>query len=199
MAQDYLQSVSEVYAQAIFELAKESSLLEQVGEDLAGISQCIDADKEFAEFLATPSVSVDEKNKVLDRLFGGKVEALTLDLLKVLTTRERLEAIRQISKEYNTLLDFRVGRAYGTITTAVELSADDFEALRKSICENLGKELILDCKVDPDIIAGMKLKIGNSILDGSVRNILSQIAEKMRTQILPDITLMVEDTGNIDS
>ncbi len=192
MAKEYLQSVSDVYAKAIFDLAKENSLLEKIGDDLAGISQCIDDDDDFAQFLASPSISNSEKAQLIEKAFTGKVEPLTEDFLKVLVQRDRLEALRTINQSFIALRDEKEGRVYGTITTAVKLSDDQEQQVRNSVCESLGKDVILTCEVDPDIIGGMTLKIGNKFIDGSILKSLKSVAAALRSQKLADMSSIIE-------
>lgn len=192
MAKDYVQSVAEVYAQAIFKLAEEKGLTDEVGNDLDSVSKLVSGDKDFAEFLASPSISQLSKSDLLGKVFAGKVNALTEDTLGVLARRDRLEAIVALADCYRRMLDEKAGRIYGTLTTAVTLSETEFVNLKQRIGEMLGKEIVLKPATDPDIIGGMILKIGNKNIDGSLRRRLTLAASGLRNQKLTDVKLMIE-------
>ena len=179
MAKDYLYSVAEIYAQAVYELAQEQSLLDAVTNDLTSISECVSSDDDFAHFLASPSISVKDKTNVLTKIFHGKVEDLTMDFLKVLAARERLETLLYIHKAYKAMIDKAAGRVEGLLTTAVELSDQELTKITDSVSQSLNKTVILKTTVDPAIIGGIQLKIGNISIDGSIRRQLAEMAAKI--------------------
>ena len=179
MAKDYLYSVAEIYAQAVYELAEEKQALTVIADDLAAISESVKADKEFEHFLASPSISGKDKLTVLNNVFADKVDELTMDFLKVLNARDRLETLVYINRAFITMLDKAHGRVEGLLTTAVELSEDEITQITKTVSDSLGKKVILTANVDPSIIGGMQLKIGNTSIDGSIRKQLTDMAARL--------------------
>ncbi len=192
MAKDYLYSVAEIYAQAVYELAEQQQLLQVVADNLAAISECVMSDKDFDHFLASPSISENDKTAVLTKVFTGKIDDLTMDFLKVLSDRNRLETIVYVYKAYKAMLDRASGRIEGTLTTAVKLSDEEIDKITRSVGQSLGKNVSLNTCIDPDILGGLQLKIGNMSFDGSIRKQLNELAVKIKNY-QPDATAISEE------
>ena len=192
MAKDYLYSVAEIYAQAVYELAEQQDLLQVVNDDLETICECVVSDKDFEHFLASPSISENDKTALLIKVFDGKVDGLTMDFLKVLSARDRLETIVYINKAYKTMLDKANGRVDGILTTAIQLTSEEINTITKSIGQSLGKNVKLNITVNPEIIGGMQLQIGNMSIDGSIRKQLAEFAAKLSSH-QPGITAISEE------
>ena len=190
--QEYIEQVSEIYAKAIFDLAKDTSAVDDIGEDLQQISLCIDDDKEFAEFLASPSISTSAKMQVVTKIFDGKVNELTMNMLMVMAQRDRLELLRTVYSSYKSMQDDISGRIYGTITTAYQLDDSAMESVRVEVSTALSKDITLKYKVDPSIIGGMTLQIGTRFIDGSIQNKLAKMAKTFMKNKLTDPDSVIE-------
>ncbi|MBN2841454.1 MAG: ATP synthase F1 subunit delta [Sedimentisphaerales bacterium] len=193
MAKDHIQAVAEVYTRAIFQLAQERSLTEQVGDDLRGISELIGNEADFAHFLASPAISQGDKCELLKKAFSGQIEELTEDLLMVLAQRDRLNVLQEIAGCYQDMLNEVSGIVFGKVTTAVPLADSEFSGLSASIGASLGRKIQLTPVVDPSIIGGMILQIGNKNIDGSLRRRLERVSVQLKSQKIADVQLMIEN------
>ncbi len=193
MAKDHVQAVADVYAQAIFQLAQEQSLTEQIGDDLRGISELIGKEADFAHFLASPAISQVDKSELLKKVFSGQIENLTEDLLMVLAQRDRLNVLQEIAKSYQDMLNEVSGILFGKVTTAVPLSESEFSDLTGRIGSSLGRKVELERIVEPAIIGGMVLQVGNKNIDGSLRRRLEQVSVQLKSQKIADVQLMIEN------
>lgn len=170
------------YTRALFELADEDKALDRTARDLHQFAQAIEGSEELREVLRNPSVSASAKREVLDavlkRLLVGR---LTHNFIMVLLEKRRVLLVASVAEEFQRLLDGRSGRIRAEVTSATPLGATDLARIRDSLQGALGaKEVTVDAKVDPALIGGIITRIGNIVLDGSVRNRI----ESMRDHLL---------------
>ena len=180
MSSNQGQSVGQVYAVALFELALEQDQSESVGTELNHLSKLIEANPEFDGFLKSPAISQEQKKKFFQRVFTGKLSEMVMDFLMVLTDKDRLGQLRAIQSFYSDLEDRRAGRVWGELTTAVAVSDKQTAAIEKRIGKTLGKKLSLTRKVDESIIGGMVLTIGGQVINATVREDLKRFLKRCR-------------------
>ncbi len=167
------------YAQALLELADSRGITTQVAEELAGIAHVVEQDRTFAAYLADASVGHGERATLIDNVFGGRASELLVAYLKLLNTKGRLGDIRGIAEAFKRLLDERAGNVDVTVTVAQPLSDHDLEGVRQQISNKLGKNASVTQTVDDSIIGGIILKIGDSLIDGSVKTQLETIKKRL--------------------
>lgn len=180
MSSNHGQSVGQVYAEALFELALEQGQSESVGTELNLLSELIETDREFSSFLESPAVGQEQKKRFFQRVFAGKLSELVTDFLMVLTDKYRLGQLRAIRKFYSELEDQYAGRICGELTTAVAVDDTQVAAIANRIGKKLGKTLNLTSKVDESIIGGMVLTVGDRIVDATVRGDLERFSQRCR-------------------
>ena len=180
MAADDIQAIGRVYATAIFELAWESQQADTVRLELAELIEHLDRDEEFVVFLESPAISRDKKKQMLSRVFGDIFTELMTNFLMVLADKDRLALLRPIMQSYADLEDVHAGRVKGRLRTAVPLSKNDEIRLTEQISRALRKTVALQTSVDPSILGGLVLTIGDTLLDGSVRSSLQRFAQQLR-------------------
>lgn len=179
MAQQDETATLSSYAQAILELADARGITQQVADDIESIAGLIQQDVTFGKYLADPSVSVAEREGVIDRTFGGRTDSILLAFLKLLNTRNRLGQLPGIAKAFKGLLDARSGNVNVEVTVAQTLPSNELEDVRQQLSRKLGKNALVSQKVDESIIGGIVLKIGDSLIDGSVKSQLETLKRKM--------------------
>jgi F-type H+-transporting ATPase subunit delta len=179
MAQQDQTATHTSYAQALLELADSRGITQQVTDDVAGIAQLIEQDATFGQYLSDPSISSTEREGVIDRTFGGRTDGVVIAFLKLLNTRNRLGEFPGIAKAFKKLLDARSGNVNVEVTVAQTLPPDELENVRQQISHKLGKNAVVTQKVDESIIGGLVLKIGDSLIDGSVKAQLETLKRKM--------------------
>ena len=168
------------WARALLELAETQQQMEPIGAELAQIATIARDDSTFARFLADPSVSQQQRGEILKTAFAGKVNPLLSSFLGVMNARNSLRSLVEVADAYQDLLDEKLGKVEVDVTVAQSLSPQDLNAVRKRISEALKKDAVVHQKVDDRIIGGMVLRVGDRLIDGSVKAQL----EAMHDQLL---------------
>jgi F-type H+-transporting ATPase subunit delta len=180
-----VNSLARIYAASLFELAEVDGGLpncETTGLELGEVAAAAQAEPSFREFLRSPVVSTADKEATLRRIFGdGRVSDLLLRFLLVLNKKGRLDQVSGIGEAYTQLLWERTGRVEVDVFSAEPLDEDLAEIVRRRIGEALGKEAVLRSNVDADLIGGLKLRVGDRMIDASVATRLGRIRETLNT------------------
>ncbi len=172
--------VARRYAHALFALEKKAgqAALEQAGANLNDLAALIAQSPELARFFRNPTFSAKEKQAVLAAL-GDKLSLSTSvrDFCALLADKGRLGALSAIAAQYGALLDAEKGVTRGELVTAVELGEEKRNKLLAQLEKKAGSSLSLEFKVDPAILGGMRLKIGDKVLDASLMAQLSLLKD----------------------
>lgn len=170
-----------VYASAGLNAAGGIGEQEQVVNELEAIvGEVLSLDSRLQQILASVLIAAEEKVAMLDRMFGGKVSTTTLNLLKVMARHKRLNLLRDVAKVSRTLWQDRSGRIPVELETANELDATLEREILVAFGDVLGADPIVTQRVNPDLIAGFVIRVGDRVYDGSVRTRL----EKMRVNMI---------------
>jgi len=137
------------------------------------------AENRLEEVLASPLVPHEEKQGILDRLLGGRIERLLLNFLKVVSRRGRLDCLRAIHRQARLQFDRLRGRVQVQLTTATPLGHDAAERLKQQLQTALGAEPILSQRVDSGLIGGAMVRVGDTVYDGSVAGQLELVRQQM--------------------
>jgi F-type H+-transporting ATPase subunit delta len=172
--------VASRYAKSLLDLALEKGILEPVQQDMALFTKTVKENRDFALFLGNPIINHDKKLAVLKSLFTGKVTDLTLKFFLLLTQKNR-EAIlasvaTEFEKQYNTLKGIQIAH----VTTAVPLTPVLRAQLNQKVAQQTGKTIQLQENVDPDLIGGLILRIGDIQVDDSIRTNLRNLKSKFK-------------------
>ena len=165
------------YAQAAFELASERGELEnwQTGlNQVAGIA----ADGKLMSMLENPKLPFEAKQAILKEHLGT-MDPLVGNLTYLLMTRGKLRILGDISQHYERLLDRHHGIVHAEVLTAVPLHDEDRERLSRRFTELVRRTVIIDSRIDPSILGGFKAKIGDTLIDGSIRNTLESMKKSL--------------------
>lgn len=165
------------YAQAVFEIAQKSSQLESWQTDLRKIVDTV-TDAALAAFLESPKVHFKEKEQVLSERLA-MVSPLSLNLVRLLIVRGRLEIVGEIADEYQRLLDSYHGIEQAELTTAVPLNNGEEREITRHLEEIVGKKLVVRSKVNSGLIGGMIARVSGKLLDGSTRSNLEALKREM--------------------
>lgn len=174
----HMASVS--YAQAMLDLANQNQQAEAIGQELQDLAKVIDASPSFQAFLHDPAISVVERQKLLDRVFKGKVNPLVHNTLGVMNNKGRLGLLREVIDAYHDLLDEQLGKIEVDLTVARRLDGPELEMVRQKVAQALKKEVVLHQYVDEKIIGGLVLRVQDKLIDASV---LSQL-EGMKRRLM---------------
>jgi F-type H+-transporting ATPase subunit delta len=161
--------LAKLYAEALLVTAPPSSL-DSIGKELDSfVSGVLDKDPQVEAFLASPAIGKKVKLAVLDKALPGHASDLMRGLFATLARNSRLDLVRGIAATYRNLLDVREGRVRVKVTTAAELSDAQRGTLSTTLSNMLKKTPVLDVRVEPDILGGMVVQVGDRVIDTSVR------------------------------
>jgi F-type H+-transporting ATPase subunit delta len=181
------QRVAAIYANALVGAAEKSGKLDTVVAELESVAATLAAYPEFESVLGSALVTHEEKVQILERTFGKKLSPLLLDFLKVLSQRGRLEVIRAVYVQVQQLYDELRGRVRVDVLTATPLDDSQSRTLEASLRRILGGEPQMRPTVDPAIIGGVVLRVGDTVYDGSVARQLHQVREQMINRSVHEI------------
>lgn len=175
------QIASKRYALALFNAAEsgEDGLTEQIQKELSFISDLWQKNAELRAFLEAPQISGEEKEKVLQTTFKGKISELLLQFLFFLLSKGRLENIFGINTQYDKLLKEKEGLVEAQVITASPLDEGLSVSLKEKMEKKTGKKVSLIFKLDPEIIGGIRVIVGNQIIDHSIRTELDKLRENL--------------------
>lgn len=170
------------YAKAIFELAQEGdgSETEAWPARLAAVKAVL-TDGMALQVFSSPAVPSARRVELVSELRTPEMGEGGLNLARLLVAAGRPELIDGIIEEYGALADAAAGRVRATATTAVELDAGERERIARGLSERLGKEVRLEVRVDPAIVGGMVLQVGDRLIDASVATRLQQLRRRLAT------------------
>ena len=173
-----MEGIADVYGRSLFEAAQDSDHLDVIRDQLGQFADALDADHELQVFFFSPYFSTQEKKDGLHKMVDG-AEPFFLNFLELLLENHRMPALFRIRRDYekrwqehNRLLPVQV-------TSAVELDDETVRHIGDRISEQTGRRVDLSSSVEPDILGGIVVRVGNQVLDASIRNRL----ETLRKQV----------------
>ena len=169
------------YAEALLRTAKPAGTLVACAESYAGVLEVMAASRELVIFLDSPQVREQEKKEVLKKVFGPHLEPVLLDFFNLLLDRNRIELLRDIGTMFAELVEADQGLVRVGVVTAIALPADLETKLRDKLAHVTGKSVILDKKVDPAVIGGVRVTLGDRVIDGTVRTNLDRLRKTLAT------------------
>lgn len=169
------------YAKAIFTIGQEQENYEEYNEVLQGVATLFTETPEVADALTNPLYPMDVKEKVMTDLVASiGVDAVMGNFLNLLVQKKRAEILPEIADAYKTMVDEAKNISHGNVISAVELS-DELKNNIQTVLEKLtGKKVELTTSVDPSIIGGMVAKVGDLVLDGSIKTQLAGLKDSIK-------------------
>jgi F-type H+-transporting ATPase subunit delta len=173
-----MEEIAAVYARSLFEVAKEQGKLDEVRQQLGEFADAMEADRELQVFFFSPYFSTQEKQDGLDRAVSGADPAV-LNFLKLLIENHRMPVLLRVRRAYDALWDEENKLLPVSVTSAVELDKSTVKQIGDRIAEQTGRKVELSATVEPDILGGIVVRVGNQVLDASVRNRLEQLRKQV--------------------
>ena len=175
-----VQAVARRYAAALADVVTQRGEAREVQQELAAWSDMLRTNPNLYEVFANPTIALDKKRAVLKRLLEiGKPRPATANFLKVLLQNQRLTELDEINRRFADVLDVRAGVVAARVTSARPVPAATQQTLEARLHSLTGKKVRIEFDTDASIIGGLVTRIGSTVYDGSVRNQLEQIKEKM--------------------
>jgi len=173
------ESAARRYAEAAFSVATRDDTVEAWRSELDSAATIV-AEERIGRALANPSIPLDTRLATAQETFGRLVGRQTLNLIGLMLRRGRIEELPRLAAEFRRLDDERQGITHATATSASALTADEVRALTKRLEQETGGRVQLDIEVDPSLLGGLVVRVGDRLIDGSVRSRL----ERLRNQLV---------------
>ena len=171
------------YAQSLLELASEQKQAEPADVELAALRTIVEQTPSAREIFTNPAIGIAERQQILDRIFRGRISELVFNLLGVMNQHDRLGLIAEVAQAYHDMLDVQLGKVEVDLIVAHALDSDALVAAQQKISAALGKTAVVNQRVDESIIGGIIVKVGDKLIDSSVKHQL----EAMKQQLLASV------------
>jgi F-type H+-transporting ATPase subunit delta len=172
------QQIGTVYAKALLGAAEKAGQSDQVVEELGSfVVDVLDKLPKFQAALSSPRISHEEKTAMLDRALAGKMTPLLLNFLKVVSRHSRLDCLRAVAVAARNQLNEMRGRVEVLLKTAAPISNTLREQIVQQLTKMLGKEIVLRTQLDPEMLGGLIVRVGDTVFDGSLTAKLTGIRE----------------------
>lgn len=168
--------ISNIYGEALFELAVEEEKTDAMLEEIAGIKNVFLENPEYIKFLNHPRISAEEKIKTTETIFAGRIDKQLVGFLSIIITKGRCESLMEILDYFlDRIKEFKgIGVAY--VTTPFELPKEKKEAICKKLLATTSfKEMEMHYAINPDLLGGMQIRIGDRVVDSSIQTKLNQL------------------------
>jgi F-type H+-transporting ATPase subunit delta len=178
-AQDRHSVVARNYAEALLALARKAGDVPGWGRMMQEIADAVATDPQLRTFLESPRVPAERKNAALGRAFQDRYPRLLVRFLQALVSKGRQRQIGNVAREYAALVDEAEGRVHAQVTLAVAPTEADRAAIAASLSRRIGKQVVPHVTVRPEILGGVIVRVGDSVLDGSVRRRLGRLRHQL--------------------
>ena len=175
-----MEHIARVYAEALFGVAKEKGKLDAIREQLGQFADALKGSRDLQLFFFSPYFSSAEKGDGLKKAITG-AEPELVNFLELLIEKHRMPVIFRMRRQFDSLWDKENKRLGVTVTSAVELDPEVAERIGSEIEEQTGNAVELESRVDPDILGGLVVQVGNMVLDTSIQNRLEKLRKSVAT------------------
>lgn len=189
-----MEEVAQVYARALFEVASERVVLDTVRDELAQFADALRSNRQLEIFFFSPYFSTAEKKDGLSRMVEGADQTF-MNFLEALIERQRMPELFRIRERFDALWEAEMKLLPVEVTSAVELDEETVRTIGERIGSGTGNRIQLTSVVDPSVLGGISIRVGNLILDASVRNKLNLLRKQVAQAGLPSL---VKEPTNAD-
>jgi F-type H+-transporting ATPase subunit delta len=172
-------TIARNYAEALLELARRAGDLHGWGVMLDEVATAVTRDERLRNFLESPRVPATRKNEIIMKAFGSVLPRPFVRFLQALVTHRRQMLIPDVAREYHGLVDEVEGRVHAAVTVARETTEEDRELIRTRLSSAIGKDVVPHFYVNPGILGGLVVRVGDMVMDGSVRRRLGVLRSRM--------------------
>lgn len=163
------------YALALYKVAEEKNKVEEYLEDLRKICDIIDNNKEFYEVIKYPQISTKQKKKIFNDVFKGKIDEELLSFLLILIEKGRILYLRQKLHQMEQIHLEKENKVVAEVKSVIELTEDQTLKLKEKLEKKYNKTVIIKHEIDKSIIGGLYVRVGNDVIDGSVKSRLEDM------------------------
>jgi F-type H+-transporting ATPase subunit delta len=180
-------SIASVYADALLGQLPGDPEAEEVTEELDAIVDLLDSIDGFEGLLTAALITGADRCEMVQRIFHGRVSEVVEAVLVVMADAGRLGLLRTLRRVFRSKLNARQGKLEVTVISAVQLSDQQRDEVRAALTESLRGEVVLTCRVDPDLLGGVVIHVGDHVYDASIRAELKSVQARLRRDIHLDI------------
>jgi F-type H+-transporting ATPase subunit delta len=167
------------YAETLLTLAKREGQQDEWGALLEAVADAMRQDKTFKTFLGSPKIAASQKIEILEKALGKRIPHLFLRFLETVIMKRRQMVIPEIASEYRALIDEEEDRVHAHVVVAREPAEPERDALARQLSRLFGKRVVPHISLNPAIIGGVIVKVGDTVMDGSVRRRLATLRSRM--------------------
>ena len=176
-----MASMAGRYAAALFEIAKDEKQFAQVEKDVKTFQDMLDASEDLRRLVRSPVISAENQAAALAALLQKtEISNLTANFLKVIARNRRLFAVGDMLKSFRALLARERGEVSADVASAHPLSAEQMNALKDTLKAQMGKDVQINTRVDPNLLGGLVVKVGSRMIDSSLRTKLNNLKVAMK-------------------
>ena len=168
------------YAEALFRIVRAEGELDRVEDELFRFGKLLESNHELKQVLSDRAIERDQRRKVLDQILSGKVSPHTLGLLEFIVAQGRARQLPQILDELSNIAAEARSAVVAEVRSAIPLDDSQRAELATALSRATGKRVEVKVLVDPSVIGGVVTKVGDTVIDGSVRRRLEQLKEQVR-------------------
>jgi F-type H+-transporting ATPase subunit delta len=176
--------VAKRYAKALFDIAQQQQIVAEVEDQLKLIVQAIASEVDVQKFLALPSVDANRKIELLRGVFADRVSYIVLNTLELLLTNGRQDVIADVYGAYVKIAGEALGQARATVYTAHALSAEELDKVAAQFSQVTGKKITAEQVVEPALLGGIQVRIGDRLYDGSLAGKLNRLQKSLNKRAL---------------
>ena len=173
-----MEEIASVYARSLFEVAQEQGKLDDVRDQLREFADVLDGNQEMQVFFFSPYFSTPEKEEGLEKVVSG-AEPIVDNFLRLLIEKHRMPTVFAVRRVFDELWREENQLLPVEITSAIELDKSTVKQIGDRIGEETGQKIELSERVDPDILGGLVVRVGNSIIDSSIRSRLDSLRKQV--------------------
>jgi F-type H+-transporting ATPase subunit delta len=172
-------TIARNYAEALLELARRAGEVDGWGRMIADVAGATQSDETMRLFLESPRIGATEKNAIIGQAFQDRMPRLFVRFLQTLVKNRRQMLIPEIAEEYRDLLDASEGRVHAQVTVARETDKAGEKLIARELSRVLGKDVVPHLTVNPAILGGLVVRVGDEVMDGSVRRRLAALRAQL--------------------
>jgi F-type H+-transporting ATPase subunit delta len=176
------ETLARRYAQAVFGLAGEAGKVAEVGRDLRAAWSAMQADENVVRFFYAPVIERAQKQKALLGAFSGKIEPIALHTLLLLVKKRRERLLPEILRQYANLERDARGAEPLVVSSARKLPRHELESLIERLSKTYGKKFELEERIDPSLLGGVRIRMGDVVIDGTVAGKLEELSRSLFTR-----------------
>lgn len=178
-----ISTIARRYAEALYEAAHDAGLTKEIGNQLEQLLRVLKTDRELDLAFRSPALTAHRRRLLLEECFQGELHPFVLNLCQLLWTKGRENSLPSVVTAYRQLFRQEAGLLTAEVVSASNLTEEQLAPLRQALERRFGQPVVIEMKVDRSLLGGVRVRVGNTVLDGSVRGHLQALRERMLSDL----------------